>query len=257
MASFHIASREELGWDTTGKRVFGLFGEEQFQFEVKGVDGVMRTYRTLELLTDISADKILSRGTRVWKGFDINDKENKKWLEGFMNRPLKERAKMRDAVPPVICVLKDCWKDASRDSEYRNYRRVYDWIEELPENERSDMRQHFLTVIAYQTLSRTYNIPVDELPPQPPESDILAKIMVSASSMSASITHEHSRGAPTQASRTGNIAAEVFYHVRAHDRHVFEEFAPSIDKVMHMGRKWTAITDVLKGIRNAIYIPEY
>ncbi|KAF8874610.1 hypothetical protein BD779DRAFT_1566012 [Infundibulicybe gibba] len=75
------ASEEQLGYDTTMHRVPNSAGELVIKIG-------NRWFQTKELLADFSADSLLGRGTRVWRGFFLD-------------------------APEAPAVFKDCW--AERD----------------------------------------------------------------------------------------------------------------------------------------------
>ncbi|KAF7795937.1 hypothetical protein EIP86_007104 [Pleurotus ostreatoroseus] len=92
--SLMFAKSWELGWDSSMVR------REKGQFDITIRDTV---WRTVERLSDVNADCLLGRGTRVWKAQQVIDKET--------------------LGPPVV--LKDFWIEDTREREGDIYRLLH------------------------------------------------------------------------------------------------------------------------------------
>lgn len=91
------ASEVQLGWDSTMKRLSPRHQLGNVQYDIL-CDGVW--YRTVRLISDVGAEALRGRGTRVW---EVN--ETKTDDHGDV------------IVDPTPRVLKDSWVDASRERE--------------------------------------------------------------------------------------------------------------------------------------------
>ncbi|KAF7790466.1 hypothetical protein EIP86_001421 [Pleurotus ostreatoroseus] len=89
-----FARPDQLGWDPTMERV-EIGDQAQYQITVHSSDGDTLNYRTLGVLSDSGASRLLSRGTRVWKAVRIVNGE--------------------ETGEPVA--LKDVWVDSDRERE--------------------------------------------------------------------------------------------------------------------------------------------
>ncbi|KAJ3558269.1 hypothetical protein NM688_g1025 [Phlebia brevispora] len=96
--SIMYAKPHELGWDPTMTRV----GKGQYDITVHIGQGETATYRTLTRLSDVGADVILGRGTRVWEVMRV--------VQGVL------------VGPPLT--LKDIWIDDDRPREADIYREL-------------------------------------------------------------------------------------------------------------------------------------
>lgn len=94
--AFTFASRQELGWDPTMKSLWNGAAGSPFQYDITVRDmdtKEEKAYRTEELISDVGADHIRGRGTRVWKVHQV--------LAG-------------GALSADVRVLKDAWIDSDR-----------------------------------------------------------------------------------------------------------------------------------------------
>lgn len=117
--SFTFASKEELGWDPTMKcRWNGVVGSPfQYDITVRHMDTKQDVvYRTQELVSDVGANHIRGRGTRVWrvKKVSKNHRVGKTdfilkdaWVDSGRTREGKVLAKIRGSTkdPEVIAKL--------------------------------------------------------------------------------------------------------------------------------------------------------
>jgi hypothetical protein len=124
--SFSQASEEELGYDRTLKLVRDEHGTAQYEIDVGG-----RTFLTSGILSDIAADRLCGRATRVFK---VYEKSN----------------------PTKMLALKDQWIDDDREGEAAILHRLYAQIEEAHEKkvfEGMDLPknpwEYFLTVYTH------------------------------------------------------------------------------------------------------------
>ncbi|KAI0341452.1 hypothetical protein BDW22DRAFT_1359015 [Trametopsis cervina] len=100
--SVMFASRSQLGYDPTINPSVALGNEKKKMYDitVRWIDPHQQvcktTYRTLDPLANVSAEAAQGRGTRVWKGREIDKNGN---------------------VTGNIVVVKDCWIDDDRTRE--------------------------------------------------------------------------------------------------------------------------------------------
>lgn len=97
--AFTFASREELGWDPTMRSLWnGVVGSSfQYDITVRDMDTTEeKVYRTEKLISDVGADHIRGRGTRVWKVHQV-------LANGGLSKDVR--------------VLKDVWIDSDRVRE--------------------------------------------------------------------------------------------------------------------------------------------
>ena len=120
--SFSRATEEELGYDGTLRLVRDEHGAAQYEIDVGG-----RTFLTSEILSDIAADRLCGRATRV---FRVCEKSN----------------------PTRMLALKDQWIDDDREGEAAILHRLCTQIKGAPEKLFEDMNlpknpwEYFLTV---------------------------------------------------------------------------------------------------------------
>lgn len=106
-----------VGWDPTIARVEEN-GETQYDIQVHDfVTHQVVTYRTVDLISHLSADEILGRGTRVWTAH----------LQG----------------KPDLVVIKDCWVDSNRMREGQILREVH-----------AEGRKHGRESVTFKTLEK-------------------------------------------------------------------------------------------------------
>lgn len=92
--SVSFADHHKLGWDPTMTRT-SRDGEVQYDITVRSAEAETAVYRTIGVLSDRGAERLLGRGTRVWKAVKLVDGE--------------------EIGDPVA--LKDTWVDSNRDRE--------------------------------------------------------------------------------------------------------------------------------------------
>ncbi|PSR72489.1 hypothetical protein PHLCEN_2v11640 [Hermanssonia centrifuga] len=118
-----FATEEELGWDTSIKRVANQLGA--LDITVRSETGEESVFRTIRTISDFRADGLLGKGTRVWEVVHV--------VDGKMVGP--------------HCVLKDVWIEADRPREGQTLLSI--------RNSRSSLRfkrqidRHFLTVLCH------------------------------------------------------------------------------------------------------------
>ena len=85
----------ELGWDETIRRIEPTPGsQESIQYDIQ-VEG--KTYRTSRIISNIGADALRGRGTRVWEVKEVSSTTGEAFGSSL--------------------VLKDCWVDVTRERE--------------------------------------------------------------------------------------------------------------------------------------------
>jgi hypothetical protein len=131
--SIMYADPAQLGWDPTiVRRLCPVTHKVQYDITVHPDGAQPITYRTKQVLSDIGAEALRGRGTRVWKAVkllqDIGDME------------------VTEDVHPVV--IKDSWVDNDRKREGQ----ILEEIRASAENgsvERDFLDQHLLTVLSY------------------------------------------------------------------------------------------------------------
>ncbi|KAL5479069.1 hypothetical protein ACEPAI_2357 [Sanghuangporus weigelae] len=119
MLAFAFASKEELGWDTTIQAVVGNDGKRAYHIDIDG-----DKYETVQILSDIGADGLLSRATRVWI--------------------------VRLIGTASLFVLKDIWVDDERSLEHTIHRMILDDIEvKFGTDGRNEAAAHLVTPVAH------------------------------------------------------------------------------------------------------------
>ncbi|KAL5525400.1 hypothetical protein ACEPAF_9270 [Sanghuangporus sanghuang] len=117
--SLMFASKEELGWDPTIRPFIKDNGQRAYRIDVRD-----EIYETEQLLSDYSADALVSQAARVWK--------------------------VRHVASGERYVLKDVWLDDDRDVEHNIYEAILRDIEDkYGVNARRDAAPHLLTPIAH------------------------------------------------------------------------------------------------------------
>ncbi|OCB90624.1 hypothetical protein A7U60_g2142 [Sanghuangporus baumii] len=117
--SLMFASKEELGWDPTIRPFIKDNGQRAYRIDVRD-----EIYETEQLLSDYSADALVSQAARVWK--------------------------VRHVASGERYVLKDVWLDDDRDVEHNIHEAILRDIEDkYGVNARRDAAPHLLTPIAH------------------------------------------------------------------------------------------------------------
>ena len=98
------ADTTQLGWDPTMERVSTRHHVGQVDYIIKFRNV---RYRTVRLISDIGAEAIRGRGTRVWEVRQLNK---------------------NDEEDPTPLVLKDSWADAQKafQDSYKDLQKSYD-----------------------------------------------------------------------------------------------------------------------------------
>lgn len=91
---------------------------------------ISETWETVECLSNVRADYITGRATRVWKVQRVN--------------PLTSKP------DGTVKVLKDCWIERNRVSEGDRYRQIARWLREHPEY--NHLSRHFFTFHAEEAI---------------------------------------------------------------------------------------------------------
>ncbi|KAJ3556689.1 hypothetical protein NM688_g1886 [Phlebia brevispora] len=142
--------RDQLGWDPTMARV-DVDGQQQYDIEVHSEGSETSIYRTIGILSDYGAGRIVGRGTRVWKAVHVMDGE-----------PTGDHV-----------ALKDAWVHGWREREGIKYSRIMqsDYL-----SEHKDLQQHFITVLSHGDVSVSGK--PDRTPIYPPFAVPLEKLPV-------------------------------------------------------------------------------
>ena len=126
MLSCLLAEQHELGYDPTMVVLPpDSAGRTQYDIVVRsGRDG-KHIYRTIDVVFDAGSDRLLSRGTRVWKAIRV--------VDGVPNGE------------PVI--LKDAWVSTGRQREGDIDARIRRSATVLPEDDRTCLENMLLTIL--------------------------------------------------------------------------------------------------------------
>jgi hypothetical protein len=127
------ADPAQLGWDPSIiRRLCPITHKVQYDITIHPRDAPPVTYRTKEMISNIGAEALRGRGTRVWKAVKL----------------VKEVGNVEVLEDVSAVVIKDSWVDSDRKREGRI-------LEEIRASTDSDsatrefLDRHFLTVICY------------------------------------------------------------------------------------------------------------
>ncbi|KAJ3552850.1 hypothetical protein NM688_g3932 [Phlebia brevispora] len=95
LLSLLFADHPQLGYDPTMTPVSQEDGSTQYPITVRTQEGEEHVYQTMQLLSESSVDRLIGRGTRVWKAIEIQNGQ--------------------ETGDPVA--LKDAWVDSHRERE--------------------------------------------------------------------------------------------------------------------------------------------
>ncbi|KAK0491267.1 hypothetical protein IW261DRAFT_1436697 [Armillaria novae-zelandiae] len=239
--SLSFATTEELGYDLSVTRVaYPLPANPsehtiQYDYHIGG-----KTYRTVECLSSFRASGLLSRATRVWTAYQINDPQHRK------------RA------------LKDVWAPSNAQTELEIQLEIFKSIEKNhPEISQADREQYFMEILECEVVQTSQkcndDMPVfvrkgleiiGDLVLYNPETALVSRTMP-GSSIST----------PTGAS-LGNPDADNIpqplrlYKGRKHVRVVFADVGTPLSDIQQPCVLFKALSDALKGL-HYLYMGHY
>lgn len=119
-----FATPEQLGWDETIRRIEPQNGLPiHYDIELNG-----KWYRTICLLSNVGAEALRGRGTRVWE--------------------VKELSEHNETVGPSL-VLKDCWIDSTREPEGEILQAIRASAERRGPRYSSAINKYFMDTVDY------------------------------------------------------------------------------------------------------------
>jgi len=133
VVSLTFACAVDLGWDPTMHLKYND-RDAKFYYQITVTpddNSVKRTYRSVRILSEFSADAIRGRATRVFEAYEIGD--NGKRIRGAKN-----------------VAIKDFWLDSSRESEAVVLKKIL-------KGAKKSMKAKFLTVVIWGKVSTDGN----------------------------------------------------------------------------------------------------
>ena len=212
-------------------------GEElEYDIEVAEVTDEaisVRTFRTVRLLSNIGAESLRGRGTRVWEVAELDDSGEVK--------------------PGNTVVLKDSWVDDDRDREGKIIADVLKAAEACGKNslENKTMKTHLLTTVAFGDVSihgkvdktRDWDLPVVtheiEVKVDPNET---SKILSNQTRSLAAVGAVHVERAPSSRRR-----AITHYSTKVHHRILFEELGKSMREITSLRQGFSCLSQINLG----------
>lgn len=225
MLRISFSSKENLGFDHTIERLPTLDREGGPQFEIR----VGKTwYRTQRLISNIGAEAIRGRGTRVW---EVRKLDRKNGTE----------------VGPLL-VLKDSWVDADRDREATILREI-----RKSATDETDRMAFDIGLLHVENSSdiRAYNSSADNtrttilretLPEMKHAMDVKKYPKKDNTIRTEHPPHGGATNVPSDKPGTRKFTAKV------HHRIVFKEVGKTIMEAEHLGHAFRAIEDIVTGM---------
>ena len=219
------ADETELGWDPTMQRQSPreYVGDVQYTIECDGV-----TYRTVRLISDIGAEAIRGRGTRVWEVREV---------------------KKNGGEDPTPLALKDSWVDTNREREGKILESIRLAAKKLPGG--SDFDQLFMQAKAYG------DVYIDNVQDN---THLLIRRRDSLEGMLDEPPLLIKAGPPKPPNINSNVGTKgapqvpnddepelVEYSAKIHHRIVFTEVGTTIAEVNSLAAAMIAMVDIVKG----------
>ncbi|KAK0499818.1 hypothetical protein EDD18DRAFT_1249829 [Armillaria luteobubalina] len=239
--SLSFATTEELGYDMSVTRVAYPHPENpsehaiQYDYHIGG-----KTYRTVECLSSFRASGLLSRATRVWTVYQIDDPQHRK------------RA------------LKDVWVPSSAPTELEMQREILKGIEKNhPEISEKDRKQYFMEILECEVVQTSQKCN-DDMPVFVRKSlEIIGDLVLyTLETAPVSRTMPGSTiSTPTGASLANPDADNIpqplrLYKGRKHVRVVFAEVGTPLSDIRQPCVLFKALSDALKGL-HYLYFGHY
>ena len=242
------ATNEQLGWDQSMRLVELSAKDDKPQYDITVMDddtNALRIFRTKRMISNIGADTLRGRGTRVWEVVELDKSKKESGGE--------------------TCVLKDSWVDDDRDREGRIIEKIRadataaqeradDEYEKAPEGEKPDrseiydtINRSLLTVVTYGDV-RAGQQPDKTRNWKSPEAISLKSVRVT--SKASDIVQTSLQAAGSIAVETGaespNLAVTEF-STKTHHRIVFKEVGMTIREVPPLSLAFICIREVAIG----------
>lgn len=210
---------------------------------------VTRTYQTSRMLSNIGAEAIRGRGTRVWEASKLIGVKSP---GGKVLRLVKEKKTV---------VLKDSWIDDDRDREAVIIQQI---IDSAPDDLKPLLIRHLLTVVCYGDVpSGTVGTVTKDTTAQMrrsqkvPEHYFKLEIRKAATSNDSKLP----TGSGVPRSREADTEFRIVeFDDKCHHRTVFEEVGTSIDTLNSVFEVFTMLAQVAKGwypCRRIIYFNSF
>lgn len=207
--AFTFASECELGWDPTMK--FIASPKPHYIITVRSPQGKKVRFKTDELLSDVGAQAIRGRATRVWKV--------KQWIGGR-------------SVGPFMA-LKDCWIDADRPCEGEVMEEILASAASYPEHDKV-LRRGLLTTFIHGDVHSTDGVVDSTLPDRETLLQDDGWFLVHRSDELKKKFEEFSKSAEANKEAVGtrlglydhlstSVLKPITFHSKRHYRIVFEE----------------------------------
>ncbi|KAF7790468.1 hypothetical protein EIP86_001423 [Pleurotus ostreatoroseus] len=183
-------------------------GKPQYDIQVRSSDGSCTLYRTLDVLSDSGAVRVVSRGTRVWKA-----------------------VKIENGMPTGAPVaLKDAWVDSSRHREGYIHSQVLQ--SNYLSKERPKFQRYFVTV---QTHGDVF---------QGDEQDRTLDLdIVDTSTSTGGSGDEHASGSPHP-----HAAIKAGPHFQIHYRIIYGEVGEPLAETTSLRKVFMALMHTVQGI---------
>ena len=224
------ADPTQLGWDPTMERVSTRHHVGQVDYIIKFRDV---RYRTVRLISDIGAEAIRGRGTRVWEVRQLNK---------------------NDEEDPTPLVLKDSWVDADREREGHILATIRETAQGL--SNVYDFDKYFMKAKDYgdvyieDKLDHTYGLIRKRSSPVGSEHKplvIKTKAPVPAKGPHIPSNAAGVTGAPQLPGDDDDGQNSVKYSAKIHHRIVFTEVGTTVAEVSSLSDAVFAMADVTRG----------
>ncbi|KIP12353.1 hypothetical protein PHLGIDRAFT_113828 [Phlebiopsis gigantea 11061_1 CR5-6] len=273
------ATEKQLGWDQSIKLVRLGLNDNKPQYDITVTDDetmTTKTFRTKRMISNIGADSLRGRGTRVWEVVEVDagghEKDGKScvlkdcWIKKILVWEVMELDAEGHEKGGETCVLKDCWVDDDRDREGKIMAQIRadakaaqaraDKVYEETKGKKPDrsavyqtINDSLLTVVVYgdvragQQADKTRNWSMPELVGlNKVYADSRAKVIVQTSlAPSGAVTVE-----------TGTESSKLIYvpfSTKIHHRLVLKEVGTPIRAVELLSKSFLYIREVLLALR--------
>ncbi|KAG7449398.1 uncharacterized protein BT62DRAFT_929364 [Guyanagaster necrorhizus] len=230
--SLSFAMEEELGYDLSITRV-AYFPHEnpsahtiQYDYSIGS-----NTYRTIKCLSSFRASGLLSRATRVWKVFQLNDPQYRE------------------------CVLKDVWVPSDAKTELEIQQDIFRGIEENNPGISKDYQKHFMEILQCEVVQTS----------QKRDDDMPLFVRTSLETIGEFALHRQEMASPSRTILGTNISVPMgaglgnpnadsnlklphLHKGRKHVRVIFADVGVPLSEVWQLHILFNALGDALKGL---------
>ena len=225
----------ELGWDSSITLYEPSVASGALQYDIvvrQDDDCSIVTYRTKRMISNIGADTLRGRGTRVWEVVELDD-----------------NGEERDS--STTCVLKDSWVDENmrREGEIHRHIRADAAAKGLESPENVAMGACLLTVNTYG------DVFIDNQPDKTRHWDLpsrmnFIKVKVEPKTSSKAKSDWTPVGAimvqnETTSDHSVSMSAASFFPTKVHHRIVFKEVGKTIRELSSLRRVFRRLTEVV------------